>query len=434
MINSDTKLFAIAGKPVLHSKSPDIFNGLFKAMNFNGRYLKISAKDASGINCLSKLLGLSGINITAPYKETFMEFATHIDNASEHIGACNTALFNENKTEVFNFDWIGVINSLREKIGDLKDKKALIIGAGGAAKAAVFGLLNSGVNVTITNRTLKNAELLSEKFPIHIITSENINSEISQFDLIVNTLEFPFSIFDFSLISKKQIVFDANYKNSIFYDHCLLNNITMINGFPWLIHQATFAFKTFTGIDVSSDFITEILSKESPPNKNIIAFTGLSGVGKTSISKMLADSISWKFLDVDREIEKLCGMTVSEIFMHYGEDYFRKAETEMLLSLKGEEKLVLSLGGGLIMNELNRKWLKENALVVMLMADFETIAERINSDNRPLVNPKSKIENLREMFQNRKKHYLESADLILYNQDVSPEELILILKQEVLKF
>ncbi len=431
MINSETKLFAIAGKPVLHSKSPDIFNGLFEANKLNNYYLKITAKDAEGILSLSKLLGLSGINITAPYKETFMGLGVLADDASKNIGACNTIRFSEQKMESFNFDSLGVVKSIKEKINSLKGINALVIGAGGAAKAAVFGLIQEGAHVSVSNRTVQNAENIAKIFPICIVLPENIPSVINDFNLIVNTIEYPNSIFDISILQKGQMVLDANYKNSIFKEFCNLHDIPFIDGFPWLIHQATCSFETFTGLSVTKEYISNHFIQNSAKKSDIISFIGLSGSGKSSLGEALAKSLNWNFLDTDSEIEKIFGMSITNIFKQHGETEFRNAESKLLESLVGAKNLVISTGGGFILKESNRKCLKENSLVINLMADFETLSNRITSNNRPLLNSNSLEEDLKKMFINRKQFYLETADLVFYNQDILMDEVTQILTSEV---
>ncbi len=430
MINSDTKLYAIAGKPVLHSKSPDIFNGLFKATKINAHYLKISAKDANGILCLSNLLGLSGINITAPFKETFMNLGISADNVSKSIGACNTIRFSEQKIESFNFDSVGVVKSVNEKIKSLKNIHALVIGAGGAAKAAVYGLIQEGAHVSISNRTLQNAENIAKIFPVNIVLSENIPTQIHDFDLIVNTIEFPYSIFDITILQKGQTVLDANYKNSIFKEHCKQHHIAFIDGFPWLMHQAACSFETFTGLSMTKDYISRNFIQNNRKKNDVISFIGLSGSGKSSLGKSLAKSLNWDFVDTDLEIEKMFGMSITEIFIKYGESEFRNAESKFLKSIIGAKNLIISTGGGLVLDESNRKLSKDNSLVIHLMADSKTLANRISVYNRPLLNFNSLEEDLQRMFNNRNSFYLETADLVFYNQDLSIEEATEILRNE----
>lgn len=430
MINSDTKLYAIAGKPVLHSKSPEIYNGLFHAKKINSHYVKLTAKDAEGILFLSKLLGLSGINITAPFKESFMNLGVTADNVSKSIGACNTIRFSDKKIESFNFDSIGVVKSVNEKMTSLKNRHVLVIGAGGAAKAAVFGLFQQGAYVSISNRTKQNAEKLAKVFSVDIVLPENIQNVIHHYDLIVNTIEYPYSIFDISILKKGQTVLDANYKNSIFKDFCIQNNIAFIDGFPWLMHQATCSFEAYTGIRVTTDDISKFFKPKKIKKKNIISFIGLSGSGKSSLGKSLAKSLNWDFVDIDLEIEKMFELSITDIFKQHGESVFRDAESKLLESLKGEKNLVISTGGGLVLDESNRKFLKDNTLVIHLMADTKTLAARITRNNRPLLNFNSLEEDLQRMFHNRKSFYLETADLVFFNQDLSIEEAINILRGE----
>ncbi len=126
--------------------------------------------------------------------------------------------------------------------------------------------------------------------------------------------------------------------------------------------------------------------------------------GKSTIGKLLANRLGWKFLDVDEELEKVEGMSIPQIFETRGEDYFRKRELEVLMDLAKEEKLVVSTGGGLGANLQAMEFMKSSGLVVWLSIDFEAFLRRCGKNpSRPLLK-KSKDELLR-IFENRSEAY-----------------------------
>ncbi|HIJ60992.1 MAG TPA: shikimate kinase, partial [Nitrospirae bacterium] len=118
-----------------------------------------------------------------------------------------------------------------------------------------------------------------------------------------------------------------------------------------------------------------------------IALTGFMGTGKTTVGRLLAKRLGYKFIDLDREIEKKIKMTINDIFSKIGEPAFRDIETESIKELSDLKMIVLSTGGGAIVREDNLLLLKSFSFVICLWAKPETIFNRIskNSD-RPLLN------------------------------------------------
>jgi len=156
MITGHTQLFGIIGNPVEHSLSPAMHNAAFAALGVNGVYVPMRPSDlADGFRGL-RSLGFIGVSVTVPFKVAIMDFLDTIDPVARKIGAVNTLLFERNASEIrckgFNTDWLGSNQALAEEI-DLNGSTVLIIGAGGAARAVGFGLIEAGARVLLTNRT-----------------------------------------------------------------------------------------------------------------------------------------------------------------------------------------------------------------------------------------------------------------------------------------
>lgn len=131
-----------------------------------------------------------------------------------------------------------------------------------------------------------------------------------------------------------------------------------------------------------------------------IYLTGFMGAGKTTIGEKLAEKLQLKVLDTDQQIEKKLNITIKEIFTKYGEDFFRKEETNILKELPVND-VIITTGGGIVIREENRKWMKKHGQVVLLSADIETIYNRVHTDtNRPLASKKTK-EELNDLYQTR---------------------------------
>ncbi len=140
--------------------------------------------------------------------------------------------------------------------------------------------------------------------------------------------------------------------------------------------------------------------------RNNIVLIGLPGSGKTTVGRELAKH-GYDFVDIDEEIERETGLSISEIFAQHGEEYFRKLESEKIkeLSIQASSHLSISIGGGAFESEENRKNLLANAFVVYLKADPATIDERIKAEtHRPLL----KTVSISDLLEQRGNNYLQA--------------------------
>lgn len=150
--------------------------------------------------------------------------------------------------------------------------------------------------------------------------------------------------------------------------------------------------------------------------KSNIALVGMSGAGKTTIGRLLADRLGIKFCDVDILVQDYTGSSIESLF-EKGEKYFRDVENKVLKNtLETQKSAVISTGGGIMMMEENRKLLKKFATVVFIERDIEKILLTIDVDARPLLK-KNARENLTSMKKIRHPLYKEIADIIVHNED-----------------
>ena len=188
-LSAKTKICLIIGDPVEHSLSPAMHNAGFEALGIENQFVFLGAKvrveDVGAAVQSMRKMGIHGLTCTIPHKVEVMKYLDEIDETARKIGAVNTVLNKNGKLIGFNTDWLGVVIPL-EKITTLLDKKVLVLGAGGAARAVVFGLLKRGSKVSIFNRTKQKAIDLAKEFNCQEIDL-NVESEISNFDIIINT-------------------------------------------------------------------------------------------------------------------------------------------------------------------------------------------------------------------------------------------------------
>lgn len=163
-----------------------------------------------------------------------------------------------------------------------------------------------------------------------------------------------------------------------------------------------------------------------------IALIGFMGTGKSTISRYLKDMLALKEVDVDAMIVKNQNMAIKDIFAEHGEEYFRRCESEAILSLKDCRQSVISCGGGAVIREENVINLKKISRIVLLTASPETILKRVKgSEERPILNGNMNVEFIKELMEKRADYYYKAADVIIEtdHKDVSQicEELLVAL-------
>ncbi|MCF6173065.1 MAG: shikimate dehydrogenase [Campylobacteraceae bacterium] len=242
------KLFSIFGNPVAHSISPLLHNSAIKNLNLNACYIKTFLQDGDEIINKFKLLKLSGANVTVPHKENASKLCDDISELAHEIGAVNTLVSQDNSVIGYNTDAPGFYRSIQSFEGI---KTALILGAGGTAKAISFILNKNGIKTTVLNRSEIRLSLF-DKNNFETFTWENFI--VKDFDIIINTT--PAGLKDDNLPLRKQTLFElmhrARYAFDVVYGKItpflqLANrcDIPHKDGKDMLLHQASIAFNLF---------------------------------------------------------------------------------------------------------------------------------------------------------------------------------------------
>ena len=158
------------------------------------------------------------------------------------------------------------------------------------------------------------------------------------------------------------------------------------------------------------------------------------GAGKSTISEFLKNSFAMEVIEMDQIIAEREGMTISDIFEVYGEQYFRNLETNLLIEMQSKTNVVISCGGGTPMRECNVVEMKKNGRVVLLTAKPETILDRVkDSHDRPLIENNKTVPFIADLMEKRREKYETAADIIIETDGKDElqicEELILRLRQ-----
>lgn len=178
-VNGESALYGIIGNPVHHTLSPAMHNAAFAALGMNCVYVPLPTTGlAAGVAGL-KALGFKGVSVTIPFKEEVLSYVDVLEPVAGRIGAVNTLRFGsgENPADrrVFgsNTDWVGANRALEEKM-ELKGSRVLLVGAGGAARAIGFGLLEAGAEVLLTNRTREKGQVLARQLGCDFVEPEGM--------------------------------------------------------------------------------------------------------------------------------------------------------------------------------------------------------------------------------------------------------------------
>jgi shikimate dehydrogenase len=170
-ITAKTKICMVIGDPIAHSLSPQLHNAGYQALGIDDKFVYIAAQvKVNHIEDFIKgirAMNIRGVSCTMPHKLAVMKYLDVIDETAKTIGAVNTIVNQEGILTGYNTDWLGAVTPL-EKLTSLKNKEVAVLGAGGAARAIIFGLTKKGAKVTIFNRTREKAEEIAKEFDTRV--------------------------------------------------------------------------------------------------------------------------------------------------------------------------------------------------------------------------------------------------------------------------
>jgi 3-dehydroquinate dehydratase/shikimate dehydrogenase len=180
-----TRVFGVAGNPISHSLSPLLHNTAFRRENVNAILLPLKVRSLSDLMTLAMELPLAGVAVTMPLKREVLPHLANMDPLTARIGACNTLRTGaDGKLYGFNTDVAGVVRPLERRMR-LKGARIAVLGAGGAARAAVFGLVEQGAEVFVVNRTHEHAATLARQAKAKSLKHEVFAKQ--RFDAIINS-------------------------------------------------------------------------------------------------------------------------------------------------------------------------------------------------------------------------------------------------------
>ncbi len=265
-INGNTEISGLIGYPVRHTFSPIMHNAAFKTLGINAVYLpfEIKPENLKSVMRCAGAFGMSGLNITVPYKEKVLQYLDEIDRETLLIGAVNTIVIKDDKMKGFNTDGRGFVKSLQDEFGILPDgKRFFIMGAGGAARAISFSLAIQGAGriVLVDDIPKKAADLAksaAKRTSCDVIALEKDDKAIKEIilnsDVFINATPCGLKphdpkVIDPDFLRRGMIVYDIIYnpRTTALLRDARNKGARTANGAGMLLNQGALSFSLWTG-------------------------------------------------------------------------------------------------------------------------------------------------------------------------------------------
>lgn len=402
--------FSICGRPILLSRSPQIHNHWFRMAKLPAHYFRLIADSAPAAVATYRKIGVAGFNVTAPFKQAISAEIDDLTPEARATGAVNLVLRQGRQLRGFNTDVAGVAGVLAA-VNCPHDVDALVLGAGGAARAAIYALKQLTARITIVNRTDVQAQSLAQEFDLTWRPFAERAVAVRQAPLIIAAVTQTDNLIRPEWLHSSQIICDANYIHSNLEQVAAAAGCTYLSGQLWLEQQARQVFRLFTGLAAGAvPNLSTPLYKERAAN---LALIGFMGAGKSTLGKALAGRLGWQFTDTDELIEQESGENITKIFARSGEAEFRQRESAVLAKVLRKQRQVIACGGGLTIKPENRQWLSTATVVILLYARPSAIWQRIECASRPLLLGPDGQSRAELLFADRLESYLTTADAVL---------------------
>ncbi len=413
-LNNDTKdsrrlLCGLLGKTLGHSFSPTIHSYLG---DYEYRLFEKSEEE------LGEFLtdgDFHAINVTIPYKKSVIPYLSKMSDEAKRIGSVNTVIrLSDGSLFGDNTDYFGFYRLVKKSGVDIRGKKAIILGNGGASLTVKTVLCDMGAeSVTVISRSGEDnyTNLYRHEDAQIIVNTTPVGMYPNNGSAAVSLSDFPECIAVFDLIynpSRTALMLEADRLS-----------IDGYGGLLMLVAQAKRAAELFTDTVIDDTLIDEITARLLKDTQNI-SLVGMPGSGKSTIGKMLAEKLGREFTDTDEEIlkrESASGRnrSIPDIFAEVGESGFREIECEVIADVAKQSRKVIATGGGAVTQSKNYDALKQNSVIFFI----DRPTELLNTDGRPL----SQLKGVSALYEARLPLYRSFSDVCIHNTG-SPEEAV----------
>ena len=357
----------------------------------------------------------TGLNVTMPYKKEVIPFLDDLTPRARRLGAVNTIVRRPGGALAgHNTDYYGFLYMVSRSGLEVRGKKVLILGSGGASGTAAAVLEELGANTVIISRRGEN-----NYTNLHLHADAAIIVNTTPVGMYPSTDQSPLAL---DLFPRLEGVLDVVYnpaRTRLFLD-AEARGLVAMNGLWMLVAQAKEAAQWFTGSPIADSVIEPIYHSLRWQMENIILI-GMPGCGKSTVGQALAERLGKRFVDADAEIAKAAGKSIPDIFSEFGEPGFRAVETAVLAQLGRQSGLVIATGGGCVTHAGNYPLLHQNGTIFWLRRDLG----KLPTEGRPL----SQRSSLADMYRIRKPLYARFADVTIDNDGTLDAALAQILSE-----
>ncbi len=396
----------LIGYPLGHSWSPEIHKQLIQA-----DYALVPLKPEELEDFVHQQT-YDGFNVTIPYKQTIMPLLDEIDPVARKIGAVNCVVKRGTRYIGYNTDYYGFQSMIRNHHIEMCNQNVAVLGSGGASKAVLQAVVDLGGKPVIVSRTKKE----------NGISYEELYDNETDYTVLVNTT--PVGMFpnmddspvDLNRFSKLTSVVDI-VANPLCTKLMFLGKqkgLNVCGGFEMLVGQAFYADELFLNHTLNPEMIQDCMNAILRERRNIVLI-GMPTSGKTTLAEEIGRVVGKKPVEMDEEIVKKLGTSISECFKDKGEAYFRQIELAVAKEHCGANGEIISCGGGVVTQPETMRYLSQNGLVIWINRN---LASLFPTSDRPL---SSDIEHLKTIYETRKHLYQNYSDIVIDNNGTLEE-------------
>ena len=390
----------LLGRKLGHSYSPQIHAYL-------GEYsYDLFEREPEEVESFLKEGDFTAINVTIPYKKTVMPYCTLTEKA-KYMGSVNTIVRQPDGSLLgHNTDYFGFTSMVYKSGLDVRGKKCLVLGSGGASVTAVAVLKEMGAHVVVISRSGEDnyenlhrhsdASVICNCTPVGMYPHNGVSPvNLDLFPKLEGVLDMIYNP------ARTQLLMEAENRG-----------LVAENGLWMLVAQAKEAAEWFLNVKLPDSLIQFVYDKMRRQMENLILI-GMPGCGKSTVGKLLAEKLGKTFVDADAELVKTYGTDIPTIFAKEGEAGFREKETSILAELGKKAGLVIATGGGCVTQDRNYPLLHQNGTLFWLLRDLR----QLPADGRPL----SQVTKMEDMYRIRKPLYGRFADHTIDNNGAAEQ-------------
>jgi len=424
----------IGGLQVQGSPGPDVYNDLFALVGLPFQYLCLPATDLDEALAACSIFGVRRLSVTAPFKGAMASLCSDLDVWAQSTGAVNTAVKSgDGSWKGFNTDSAATLDVL-DDVG-LSGRRALILGAGSTASSVGKALASCGVTVSVAARDPDRASRSMDERGWSVVPWAQRHDK--EHDVLFNCTPIgsdgKTSPWDMDRTNRADTILDvaiSTDKETPIVRRARDEGCKVVPGHEFWCAQGARQMSILAEAGFSRGLLGDRLSRLSmnpgptrdpdPIRYPALAIVGMRGAGKTTVGRMLAERLGWRFVDSDAEVESRLGMGIRELFDRGDEPAFRKAEAAVIHGCLASDRTVLATGGGCVEDDSIADSLK-GAFSVWLTAPVETLASRIDDGSRPPLTSLAVEEETSRVLSRRIGRYSDCSKIEVPTHGRTPE-------------